>query len=76
MSDVAERPNVTLARWIATVHYRTAGGLVDVQHDLEEIEELQELVERGPHWDTIERIEIVRADGCERRLTVEEAAAL
>ncbi|MDH7973728.1 hypothetical protein QH494_16165 [Sphingomonas sp. AR_OL41] len=76
MSNTLDRPRTTLVRWIATVHYRTAGGLVDVQHDLEEIEELQNLVEQGPHWDTIERIDIVRADGCERQLTVEEAAQL
>jgi hypothetical protein len=67
---------VIVARWIATVHYRTSDGLVDVQHDLIEIDELQDLVERGPHWDTIERIGIVRATGCDRQLTVEEAAKL
>ena len=65
-----------LVRWIATVFYRTNGGLVDVQHDLEEIDELQILVERGPHWDAIDHINIVRADGADRELTVEEAAEL
>lgn len=67
---------VGLVRWIATVFYRTELGLVDVQHDLGEIEELQDLVEAGPHWDTIEKIQIVRADGCDRKLTVEEAERL
>lgn len=76
MSDVMDRLDVTCARWIATVHYRTENGLVDVQHDMLEIDELQDLVERGPHWDTIERIDIVRADGADRALTIEEAGRL
>jgi hypothetical protein len=77
MSDTIEASAaVTTARWIATVYYRTSAGLVDVTHDMTELEELQTLVERGPHWDTIDRIEIVRADGCDRALTIEEAATL
>lgn len=73
MSEVMERPETTTARWIATVHYRMEAGLVDVQHDMVELEELQDLVECGPDWDTIDRIEIVRADGAERKLTIEQA---
>lgn len=76
MTDTLTQPETRLVRWIATVHYRAAAGLIDVQHDLTEIEELQDLVERGPHWDTIDRIEIVRADGADRALTVEEAERL
>ena len=76
MSEVLERPETRFVRWIATVHYRTESGLVDVEHDLEELEELQDLVERGPNWDAIDRIDIVRADGRERALTVEEANRL
>lgn len=75
-ADLATRPDVTHARWIAIVHYRTQAGLVDVQHDMLELEELQDLVERGPHWDTIHKIDIRRADGGDRLLTVEEAARL
>jgi len=66
-------------RWTATIHYRTDAGELLVQHDLREIEELHMLVERGPHWDTISRIEIVRAgytrDGGPD-FTVEAAAKL
>ena len=76
MSDTLTRPQTRLVRWIATVNYRTTSGIIDVQHDLEEIEELQELVEAGPHWDTIDSIRIIRADGAERELTVEEAERL
>lgn len=70
------RPDTSIVRWRATVWYRSAHGLIDVQHEMEELEELQNLVERGPHWDAIDRIDIVRADGQERQLTIEEAASL
>ena len=64
-------------RWKATVHYRMNAGIVDVVHDLEEIEDLHELVEGGPHWDTIDRIEIVRVNHLTAPgLTVEAAAEI
>lgn len=63
------------ARWRATVYYRTDSGTVDVQHSLGELADLHDFVEAGPHWDTIERIEIVRVNHCEAvDLTVEQAA--
>jgi len=66
-----------LARFAATIVYRTDKGPVDITHDIEEIEELGDLVERGPHWDTIERIVIVRVgEHVDRSLTVEQAAKL
>lgn len=46
MADTLTQPETRLVRWIATVHYRADAGLIDVQHDLTEINELQELVER------------------------------
>lgn len=47
-------------RWTATVWYRTeaGGGLVDVVHVFEELEELHDLIEQGPSFYAIERIEI------------------
>ena len=61
-------------RWHATVHYRTDHGIADVQHDIAELMDLHDLVERGPHWDTIEKIEIVRINHCtSKMLTVEQA---
>lgn len=42
-------------RWSAVVHYRSDSGLVEVPHDIEELAELQDLVERGPDWNAIER---------------------
>lgn len=77
MLETIEAPAATrIVRWIATVHYRCTNGLVDVQHDLEELDELRDLVERGPHWDTIDHIKIVRSDRSYDELTVEEAEQL
>lgn len=48
-------------RWHATIDYRlTHDSAVQVEHDLAEIADLHELVELGPHWDTIEKIELFR----------------
>lgn len=66
----------TFVRWRATVHYRTEGGRVDVLHEIIELEELQQLVERGPDWNTIERIDIVLASPDPPGLTVERARSL
>ena len=64
-------------RWQVTVQYRADHATVDVTHDLEEISDLHPLIERGPHWDTIVKIEIVRVNhvtGAD--LTVERAEKL
>lgn len=68
--------DLILNRWRAVATYRTVTGPVDVPHDVEEIEDLHDLIERGPHWDTIEQIVITRANICEPGLTVEAAAEL
>lgn len=64
------------ARWLATVFYRTDTGPLAVEHDLEEIADLDDMVEGGPHWDTIIEIKIVRAEYIDGPLTVEAAAKL
>lgn len=45
-------------RWSAVVTYRTDAGPLDVIHDFEELSEVHGLVERGPDWNTIVKIEI------------------
>jgi len=65
-----------LNRWRATAVYRTDTGPVDVTHDIEELEDLHELIEAGPHWDTIEQIVITRANVMEPGLTAEAAEEL
>lgn len=68
---------MTLIRWQATVHYRADNGIIDVAHDLAEIGDLHDLVERGPHWDTITEIKIVRVNHCsDQTLTIEQAEKL
>ena len=52
----------SLARWHATVTYRTDAGPLDVPMLLREICDLHDRIEQGPHWDTIEKIEILRVN--------------
>lgn len=64
-------------RWKVAIVYKSEHGLIDNEHLLEEISELDALVERGPHWDTIEEIKITRAGSrCFDHLTVEGAEKL
>lgn len=64
-----------MERWLAMVTYRGNHGPNVVNHRIEELGELETLVERGPHWDTIESILIVKPDA-DKSLTVEGAARL
>lgn len=48
-----------MKRWIATVTYRndTIGSL-DVDYAIDELSEIELIVEQGPDWNAIEKIEI------------------
>jgi hypothetical protein len=62
-------------RWTATAYYRTDNGIVDVSHDIMELEDLQNIIERGPDWYALDRIEItLNRDGLPA-LTIEQAAS-
>jgi len=64
-------------RWHATATYRSDAGPVDVQHDFDELSDLHDLIERGPHWDTIDQIVIRRGEFIDTPdLTIEEAEKL
>ena len=65
-----------MIRWSATVLYRTDMGLVDVTHEIEELEDLHQLVESGPDWNTIQKIEIIRVGNPMPNLTIEESLKL
>ena len=65
-----------MTRWHATIFYRSDAGPVDVDHDFEELEELHDLVERGPDWNTIIQIIVTLARTTDEGLTIERAAAL
>lgn len=45
-------------RWYVVLYYRTEDGMIDVEHMIEEIDMLHEIVEAGPDWHTLDRIEI------------------
>ena len=65
------------ARWRATVIYRTDAGPVDVPMLLEELADLHDRIEKGPHWDTIVKIEIHRVNHIvSPTLTVEQQATM
>ena len=67
----------SLARWKATVFYRTEAGLLDVKMFLDELCDLHDHIELGPHWDTIARIVVERINPDERPdLTIEQAEKL
>ncbi|MBO6755777.1 MAG: hypothetical protein JJ902_05590 [Roseibium sp.] len=64
-------------RWKATIYYRTDNGTIDIRHILDELADIHEYVERGPHWDTIERVVIERINHITNQsLTVEQAERL
>lgn len=71
MTD-ARRPS--RSRWFVTVTYRTEAGPLEVEHDVDELYELHDLVERGPDWNTVEKIEIRLARVKYPNDTIEKAA--
>lgn len=42
------------ARWIVTLVYRSDSGPVDVEHHVEELDEIMSLVENGPDWNALD----------------------
>jgi hypothetical protein len=60
-----------MTRWLVIVTYRTnKAGLVDVEHNIEELEELQDLIERG----LAARLHCQSRRGCERASSSSEAS--
>lgn len=67
----------TPPRWRAVVTYRSQHGPVDVAHEFEEIADLHNLIERGPHWACISSIRVTLARNSHGGpLTIEEAEKL
>ncbi len=72
---VMDRPEATTARWKAVIWYQTDSGKpLDVEYGIEELEELQDIVERGPDWNTILYITVTLDRRTDEGLTLEEAA--
>lgn len=63
-----------MSRWRAVVTYRSELGPIDVQHDIEELESLQDIVEWGPDWNTIEQIKVVLARKTSPGMRIEDQA--
>lgn len=62
-----------MKRWKAVATYNSEAGPVDIEHDIEELDEIADLIERGPDWNSLIDIRITLAN----RLydcTVEEQA--
>jgi hypothetical protein len=60
---------------VANVTWIEQGGAAAMQQ--QQLVELHDLIEHGPHWDTIERIEVLRVNQCAATdLAVEQAAEL
>ncbi|WP_370677573.1 hypothetical protein [Pleomorphomonas sp. PLEO] len=49
---------LTLKRWTATIAYRTDAGPKNSVYGIEELGEIQDIVERGPDWNSIDQITI------------------
>ncbi|AOR77190.1 hypothetical protein [Novosphingobium resinovorum] len=62
----------TLHRWTAHITYRRDAGDETRQHSFEEIEQLHDIVERGPNFYAIKSIVIVPNGRCEP-MTIEQA---
>lgn len=69
MAPLADTP-----RWAVAIVYQGDAGPIDVHHAVEELEEIADLVERGPDWNALVEIRITlqRTTG---RLTLEQAEA-
>jgi hypothetical protein len=50
--------NITDKRWIVDIFYRRMDRIMPVRYYIEELSELAEIVEQGPSFRAIERIEI------------------
>ena len=68
----------TDARWHAVVQYRTGSETpMNVEIYLDEIGDIHDHIERGPHWDTVEAVKIMRINHIESpNLTLEQAKEL
>jgi hypothetical protein len=65
--------NSSKHRWKLNLYYRTEKGTLKVERWINEFAEMVDLVEFGPHWDTIEKIEVFRINPINVDLTVERA---
>lgn len=64
-------------KWAVVVVYRSDKlGKIDVHHTLKELFELHDIIEKGPHFDTILEIKIHRYHPFVPELSLEKAKQL
>jgi hypothetical protein len=69
-------PDPETPRWRAVIWYlaeKGENGLLPVEHLIEELEELHDLVERGPVFQCIEKIEIYYLLAGRNKMTIEKS---
>jgi len=72
MSDINEEQ----PRWIANINYRFEEGVRGILIGFEEISDLGQIIEMGPHWDSIVDITIQRLRDADETMTVEKGAEI
>jgi hypothetical protein len=63
-------------RWIAQINYRFDNGIRGVLIGFEEFGDLGEVIEQGPHWDSVVSINVERLRDADETMTVEKASSL
>lgn len=63
----------TKPRWRAVAYYRTDAGVIDVEHFFEELVELDDLMEKGPSWEALVKVEVFY--GRDEGKTIEQCLA-
>lgn len=71
MNNIASLPAF---RWHVVVRYRARTGIIDIDYDIEELEQLASLVERGPDWNCLIDCVVTLNRPLTPDLTVEQAA--
>lgn len=76
MSEVETPQEDAPPRWIANITYRFEEGIRGVLIGFEEFADLGEVIEQGPHWDSVVGINIERLRDADETMTVEKGASL
>lgn len=63
-------------RWMATIHYRFNEGIRGIVIGFEEFTDLGQVIEQGPHWDSVVNITVERLRDADPTMTVEKGAEL
>jgi hypothetical protein len=62
LTNVTDITATVRPRWVATVSYVHDDGIRKVKHAFNEIEDLDEIIERGPDWNCIKKITVRLSD--------------